>query len=768
MLGGVFDSDGLLCKIMDEIEAKLAPGISLPCGAFDIDVFLDKPTDVAIPAAAQDVVDVRLRLGEKGQLGQIRIVAGIDVEHTTLPGFDQMAVDYVRVNLADKIYHVSATLNTPLGPIVVEHDILTNVFRGFKSLPLLPILVNRNSSDPTQMSAADAIVIDDKTGLDKDALAILLTFGGGTAGNRQQFSKNFLSPNDGGGVAISFDWLCRIIRPKIAGFFKVPDDYFAPPCHLVTPFRVDEGEEVDLTALELSLENQAIQISTSGTKNGTGYWAEWQLSGSITLEVKDGKLIFKTDMAQPQVQTHVDWWVYLLAAVGGAVAGAVAGGPIGALVGAALGPIIVEVVRETIEDKITDIVERVRAIIQTLNLEVPATYVNMIFDSITLDDIIIGTKVNVQDTTPVKASGEILVANNQRFDLETGAVGGEELCGADIVFEGEGYSRQLRTLCEVSLARTWETSFDNFNRLKLYSLGYVSPDNIPLSELAKWPGFGEEIFDYKYKESALVFGVRTDDDRYALMQVTKVDDDYIRVKYKTYDKPFPQVSILGTFKPLAVVSGQVSKGLLQDILSEVDATVLTASGQKFSLKKSGFESSIKDYVLTRKRNANVTTLTLHSSSAEGKSKLHADVERSPESPFKISVRETTTEPKVGVFQARTVLLKRPIKFEWFINKKPLEKIPGKTKIQKLALKYKIEDDRIRITNQNDQAATFLLSVVATDKELKTASASRCIEFATEFTAVYTVMLQWAAVTATYFKSAEIVPSTTPMTIKKPS
>jgi len=730
LLGVIFDSNGTLCKIIDELEAKTGSIINYPCGAFGIDVLFDKPIDIPIPPEAHDLLDIRLRLGENGQIGEIRIVAGVDVDNTS--SFLGQDFDFVRINFAEKTYYASATINTLLGPLKIQHDTLTKAFKDiFPSAPMLGIPVNRGSTEPTSINKTDVVIIDDKTTSNKNAVAILVTFGGGNPGNRQLFSTSYLSPDEHGGIAINFNWLCRIIRPKLADFFDVTPDSFAPPCRLVKTFRVDEEEEVDMTKLELTLVDGAIQISTAGKKYGTGYSADWSLSGSIKMEIKEGNLVIKPEMGEVQVETHISPWVWFVAVATGGIAGAVVGGPVGALVGAALGAIIVAIIQDTIEDKVASIAERVKALLKGLSLQVPAVGVKMIFDRITLDDIVIGTFVPVEDTTPIKSAGEILVANGLLFDLDSGTVGGEELCSADLIFEGSGHNRQLRTLCQVPLARTGETSFDNFNRLKMYSLVYLIKQVIPLYEIAKYPGFGEELF-YKYKETGAVFAVRTDEGRYSLMQVVKVDDDYIRIKYKTYDKPFPSVTILGTFKPLNAFKVAEIKDKLTNLVYKAKFNPLPVSEQLIYDKATGKKILVEKV---------------------------AD---------KYSVKEPTDETKIGVFQARTILLKRPIKFEWYINSKPLKNLKGTVTIhKKFAFDYSVDEDKLTLTNKNSGKASFVLSVVATDKELKTATAQRCIEFASGSIYTYLVFEKWDKLKASYLIAGN-VPKMIVWPIKKSS
>src|SRR5207247_9886694 len=114
-----------------------------------------------------------------------------------------------------------------------------------KALPVMVFPVDRNTTDPLKLMAGDVHIVDDTSSADKDAAAFLLTFGGGSAGNRNQFAQSFISAGGNGGIAVGFEWLCRVISPLIDQ--GLANDGPFTDCNLTQPF--DMGAGVSLTTV---------------------------------------------------------------------------------------------------------------------------------------------------------------------------------------------------------------------------------------------------------------------------------------------------------------------------------------------------------------------------------------------------------------------------------------------------------------------------------------------------------------------------------------
>jgi hypothetical protein len=707
VLGALFDSNGLVCTILGNLESSIPGFPHIPCGAFGMDVLFDVPTDVPLPPGTADTVDVRITLGEGGSLGNLRYVAGVDVDSTNILGAD---TDVIRVNLADKTYYAKADLSGIPDTGGVVSGFLAGALRSIGELVIFPVPVNRASASPTDLVRADVRVIDDTSPADRDAVAFLLTFGGGAPGDRNAFGRSFIPSGETGGIAVDFDWLTRIIRPRLASALGIPESDFDPPCRLNTTVRIDSDNEVDLTRLELTLVDGAIHVTAAVRKSGTGYTATGTVGGSILVAVQSGNLVVQSHVDDPDIEIDLDWWVWLAAAAIGAIIGGVISGVIGAIVGAILVPLMTWLATEIIEGLIEWITSKVVDAIGSLNFQVPAIGLNVLFQEVFIDDIVIGAAVKPVDTAPIRSSGILAVRNGQRFNLDNGIVGNDTLAGADMVWEGSGNARRLRTLCTVELARTGASSFDGFTRFRMYGLPYAKPGVVPIAELAIIPpGFLGESGPGISMETGLVFGVRTDEGRYSLIQAVEVKDDLVRIAYRTYEKPLPSIEILGGFRYEGVPAGATGNIVNEESLPAA-ARVITAASR---------------LPCPPDRTASGTA---GGAAAPPPADPCAGMKAGP------SRLPGYTLPGVfpvtrGRFLARTLNVTLPVITEWSIDRKVLGEEEGSVTAGGLKLAYSIEGDTITLTPKAGAGGSFELGASARDQEGITLSTARCIEIA---------------------------------------
>ena len=100
-------------------------------------------------------------------------------------------------------------------------------FRGFlvSSLGAVEIFgtdVDRATTDPQQTRELDMRLIDDTSAQDRDAVALLLNFGGSQGGNRNGFTASVLDPGETSGILVFFGWICRMIAPRIEEELGLP------------------------------------------------------------------------------------------------------------------------------------------------------------------------------------------------------------------------------------------------------------------------------------------------------------------------------------------------------------------------------------------------------------------------------------------------------------------------------------------------------------------------------------------------------------------
>lgn len=740
ILSGIFDSGTFLCDLFNSVLGRLSLP-PMPCPSiFTADISFDVPSDISLPAGTTDIVDVRIELGEDGSVGSMRFVAKIDVNRTSIASSE---IDLVRVNLspAGLLY-----TNIRLGPVNQTNGALTWALNNIGSIPLVPIPVQRGTSSPTVIARADNRVIDDRSTSDLDASAILLTFGGGSGGTASGFTASFVPAGDTGAIGISFDWLCRIIRPQLATALGTTESSFDAPCRLNRSISLPGDHNPRLSALELSLGDGVINISAAVSASDTGWNATGRVSGSIEMRIEDGRLILRSNINDPVIDVNLEWWVYLAAAVVGAIIGGIIVGVIGAIVGAILVPLILWIVEQQLDGLINDVAHRIGEVLRQLNLnvDIEAVGLNIIFQQVHIDDIVIGSDVVVKTEAPIKSEGVITVQNGQWFDLDNGSVGDSTLASADMALEAINEhtppARLLRTLCCSRLARTGSSAFD-IPRHALYGLDYHSPVAIPDAELAHivpFPSLPWVTFPTIYIPTMLVYAVQTSEQRFSLIQVVEVKEDLVRIRYRTFEKAIPRVRIVGEFKieelGLGITPGSGIVGA--DIaLEKVQFVPVALAAESVAMARADRPAMAAGHLPT----------------CEDRPKVYLA------SPGRWQTHVIRRRSKVGRFRAAVENL-HPSKYQWSINRVDLAANIGSVNLQGVAVGYTIEGGIITLQPETNEKFYFELGVKVFAEDGSSVATARCIEVAGTERVIKTVPTTWPVYQAAFgsaFGSLEV-------------
>ena len=732
LLSAFFDTIKPIGAILHNITGGLVPA-GVP---FALTVSFDVPTDVPLPPGTMDTLDISMTLGANASLGTLRFVAVVNVKHTNLAGVD---VDLVQLDLSN-----AGLLYTKLSILSINstNGVLTTALHSLGSIPLLPVPVSRGSTSPTAIIAADMRIIDDNSGSDLDDSALLLTFGGDAPGNRNGFTQGLVPAGTRGAIGVNFNWICNIIRPQLAMGLNTPVSNFDAPCHLNTAIPLQGDHNPRLTGLDIFLVNGvfdatcmngapvngAIGVSASVGASDTGWSASATVGGSIFIAIVNGNIVICSNLADPQIDVSLDWWVWLAAAVVGAIVGGIIAGVIGAVIGAIVLPLVVWIAEGVIKDIINKVAQQIVDALRKLNLNVnvPAIGVNIIFQNINIDDVVIGTDVQFIDNAPIRSQGEITVYDGQRFDLDNGNVGDASLPGADVAWVGESPQRVLKSLCCDMLARTGNTIFD-LTRSYLYRLYYETGVRIPESELGVWQGSS-------FSPSDLVYAVETDEGRFAVMQVVDAGIQpgptmteratggsgstpqtggggsrvaamarvnlgnisvntgprgYIVVKYKTFEKPsLPHVSTVGGLVPVTAgfQAGQNIVGV--DIPVEqaqfVPAVASASTGGQLGTMNPG------TWV----------------------------VSKAVKNPKQATIKALTQGIKVRHHR-------------WSINRKPVRGTKGTVKVGGSTVTYKVSGDAITVSHNAASALNLEVGVTAVGRNGSVESVRTCLELGGE-------------------------------------
>jgi hypothetical protein len=532
VVAAFFDSDGWL---LGHILQPLGIG---GAGVFSVDVSFDRPSDPEVPATATDIIELDIEVGDDPTHpdAELRIVAGADMDRT------DANTDVARINFKDLLHVATAKLHGI--PIPGFKALLRDTI---KALPIMVFPVDRTTTDPMKLMAGDVHLVDDTSSADKDASAFLLTFGGGSAGDRNQFSQNFISAGGNGGIAVGFQWLCRVISPVIDQ--GLANDGSFTDCHLTQPF--DMGDGVSLTALSVSLDDGFIRVSAAVSKSGFCYTATGTVGAKIMIEVSGGHLLVDAQVDDPKLDIDIPWYCW--------VAAVVVGGAILGIVGAVLLPVIMYVATHSVEGAVNQAAQKVVDAINAVSqpLDVPAPVVSLIFSDVFIDDVTIACRVQAATSVPIHSEGVVTLADGAFVDLDSGRIGDQDLPGADLAWRGVWFARHLDAVCGARQARTGTMDFDAVSRATLYGYAYDAPNPIPVEELAQLDPFGGLFGGDKYRESRGVYGVRTNEDRWSAVQVIEVEDTYIRLRYRTWERPIPSVQIVGTWECESAVGAEV-------------------------------------------------------------------------------------------------------------------------------------------------------------------------------------------------------------------
>ncbi|HVT79937.1 MAG TPA: hypothetical protein VHM90_04715, partial [Phycisphaerae bacterium] len=495
-LGTVLDSPTggnntpLMCQLLTAL------GHPELCGVFTIDVLMSRPTDIAIPAGAKDFLDIHISAGNG--LMTLRLVVGIIVDRSDANA-DVFVLDFQNHLFAEQVKLGSFTL-----PDAFVRPVISSTLKKIP-LPSIPLPNGRASTDPKDIIRADTKIIDDRTPSNLDAWAILLTFGGGTAGDLNAFTQSFVPPGGNGAIAAFFHWITRILSPLLATALGM-DANNIQDGHLVNSFKIDEDNDVTLTKLDLTLVDDFIQVSCTVTKSGFCYDADGTLTARLKLAVENDHIIVKSEIDDPDINVNIPWYCWVVGAAIGALLGGILFGVIGAIVGGILVPLITWIASEVINgiiDDITGIIgDAINSILPNVDVAIPG--LSFLFTDAFIDDVLIKAQITVKDNSPVKCSGSVVLRNGQYLDLDTGTVEADDTQGADIVSAGAGFARYVGTVCRTMLARTGQRELASLARFNCYGYPYQYNVKVPLGELAEFDVWGL-LWGDKYDEQKYVY-----------------------------------------------------------------------------------------------------------------------------------------------------------------------------------------------------------------------------------------------------------------------
>ncbi|KAA1249634.1 hypothetical protein F0Q45_14120 [Mycobacterium simiae] len=717
ILSVVFDTGGfLLGTILGGLGIHLDPATP-----FSVTVAFDRPG--GLPAGAADVIDIHVLLGDAGALGTLRIVASVDMDTST------SGIDLARIDLEHKLWLTEITVAG--FPIPGRNGLFAAFLRqNVKLIPLVPFPVDHATSVNTQMKNADVHIVDDTSPADKDASAFLVTFGGGSPGDKSAFTQSFISGGGNAGIVASMGWICRVISPMIDNSLQLGA---FTNCRLTRTVRIDEDNEVDLTGLSITAgDDGALHVQVKITKSGFCYSAAGTVGAKITIAVAGGQLVVKVAADDPTVDVDIPWYCWVAGAVIGALLGALLPSVIYVIVGAVLVPLIMYIAEEVIEGTINSVAAHIADALNQLlvPVNIPAVGFNLIFSDVHIDDVQIGCRIKVVDTAPVRAAGSVVVPNGSAFDLDSGRVGARDLPSGDLAVLGGPFDRTVAAVCGARWARTGLRDFDGLFRAAVYGYAYDAPNPVTLADLAAIDPFGL-LTGNPFKESLRIYAVRTNEGRWAAVQAVEVTLDHIRMRYVTWEKALATVQIVGGFTCPPSVFGNYGEVAQAGSTAFVASPVLRA-GLGHVTTATGAVVTGTQHDPCREMREAVRAMASTPASVKGVDTIKEAILALPLSDRRIGtfvgpiVRQMRAQ---GRFDAVATGFAPDYKVNWQLDGNELTGTSGQQDLGGGAIAhYQITGTTLLLTLDTTEPVEMLLSVTVVDAAAHAASAQRCVHY----------------------------------------
>ncbi|HNY31067.1 MAG TPA: hypothetical protein PKO15_09270 [Fibrobacteria bacterium] len=691
VVSGVLDGSSLFSALGSVLDA--IPGVNISADGFRSSINFDWPGGISIPTGGKPV-DIRLDwLNPSGTVeAQLRIVAGLVVDRTSPDA------DVLKLDLKDSLFFLGLEIGS--GP--VANALLAPVRNWLRDhlplIPLLPVPVDRTTADPKHIRQADAILADASTDA-RDAIGVALTFGGGVPGDSAAFTSGLVDWGTGeapGAIAVFMGWILRMLDPALDEAFDQPAGTFRNG-QLTRSFGVGDG--TTLTAFSISLQNGFLAVSAAVEKSGFCWSARGTVGARMRIRIVEGRLQVNTEVDDPDVELDIPWYCYLAAAVVGALGGLLVGGIIGGTVGAVLVPLLLFALEEGLEGTLDGIADNIRDTLDRLapSVDIPATGIDIVFQSVEIDDITIRCRTSVPDLAPVRGAGSVVLRTGQVLDLDSGRVGSAQMEGGDLRLDGSGDGRSLATVCAAFLARTGRTDFDTIARWSCYGLPFAQSARVAAGEM--WHSIHLPLIADLFVPSGAVFAVRTGQGRRALVQVVDVKEDRLALRWKTWETRAVSTRIDGGFKctdPLAV--SQAAQFLPGRPFEVADPAKILM----------GAASAIRDFGRVGRWEAPALA-------------------RRIEGDF-VAVSD-------GFLGART--------HRWNVDGRPLEGT-GRIAIQGVEFEYVHNGGQLRLSAPfSGKEVPMELSVTVSDDQADRADASRCVRTPTKCPRTLRVLPKWA-------------------------
>lgn len=432
--------------------------------------------------------------------------------------------------LAPLLAATGITLTQVLNQMATQ--VTATLANDIERLPLTPpIPVDADNEDPLVLNTFEVGTVNDMSTTNRDALTFGIRTSAATGGNVNLVTESFIPNGQPAVLMFGNHWLLfRVIRPFLANAIGVAVSAFDQPCTLNqnVPF-----QGATLRQLRAFVQGNRIRVEGQATDSGTGWSAVSNFSFFIDLALESGSIVVSA--TEPDVDTDVDlaWWVWLVSLGLGALFGGVVGAIVAAIVTAIVEAIVEGVADNLIGDGISDATSNIPPIpLGPIGEALSAT-------NLLLDDMELHGTVTRRYSIPIKSAGTRTLDSGFALDLDSGVVSPMGSSSLKYDFSWDAYAG-IRVGPGVGL-QVLSQDYHSITQTDLEKYGYngslISPNTIPYYipiPFVSWP--------------TLVFGVLTNEGRFAKVAVQRELDGDLRVRYMTYDRATPTVGLTESWR----------------------------------------------------------------------------------------------------------------------------------------------------------------------------------------------------------------------------
>jgi len=286
----------------------------------------------------------------------------------------------------------------------------------------------------------------------------------------------------------------------------------------------------------------------------------------------------------------------------------------------------------------------------------------------------------------------------------------------------------------------------------MYPLYYESPASVPVGELGSFVIRLGDLF----KESLYVFAVRTDEDRYSAVRVTRVEQGYIQLQFRTYEKFVPKVEIAGGFHCERLFDIKVS-----DVAIAYEPVISRYVPKDLGrLIDDDVRQAARDVGKAIMPDLRVSDLVMQVNRGMLDAEMlnRSFIESIPIRDRRVGRWSSTIFSRYDIarFDAITLGLTAPVTAEWEVDNQVLTDPSGEIVIEGVTFTYSVNGKHLVLRPKTGRAMEFEIKVTVTDANGLVVSTFRCVRYTPECTRTKRHIPDWSTYWQSHMKDFGVV------------